>query len=237
VARAPNISRRADVESALKRAKPKDMLRLEDLAKIWGTSKQNFVNTLREIEKLVDVPEYVPGPRGTHLYPARKMLTAMRAYEQRNDAIHANLAARARAILGGSRRPAAADALLPVSEMATLSRMMAETEERERDQGAYVPVAEMARVAGNVFGMMSAFLSELDAQVDPNGILPTDVRTMIREGGRNVALNIHSEMKQMLSGHATPKPRNAARARGQNGPAGKSRVGRKGAGGVPRKAR
>jgi hypothetical protein len=237
VARAPNLSRRADLEAALERAGPKDVLRLEDFAKIWGTSKQNFVNTLREIEKLVDVPDYQPGPRGTHLYPARKMLQAMIRYEKRNDEVHANLAARARAIMGGPKRgKAPAEALLPISEMAQLSRVMAETEAREREQGLYIPVAEVQEVAGRVFGVMSAYLSELDAQVDPNGILSTDVRTLIRDGGRGVALNIHAEMKHMLNGDASPKSRNSPRAGSSNGSARKSRAGRQGKRRVPRKA-
>lgn len=229
MARAPNLSRRADLEAALKRVKARDVLRLEDLAKIWGTTKQNFVNTLRQIENIVDVPEYVPGPRGTHLYPARKMLKAMLDYERRNDQLHANLAARAKAIMGGPKRGGApAEALLPINEMATLSRVMAETEDRERLQGSYVPAGEVSRVAGAAFGLVSAFLSELDAQIDPNGILPADVRTLIRNGGRNVALNIHAEMKHMLGGNAPPKQRNPSRARRKDGPARKSRVGRKG---------
>lgn len=229
--RTANITRRADLEAAAARAKPKDLILLQDLAKIYGTSKTNFVNVLREIEKLYDVPVPVPGPHGAHLYPARKTLLLILRFEKRHDDLHASLQARTAAIMGKGIKGKVEnpeDVMLPIGEIATLSRVMAETEERERDQGLYVPIADVAATAGRVFSMLSGYLSTLEAHVDPNGLLSPQIRGAINMGGKDLSLQIHAEMKDMLSGHASPKPRQSKTNRSANGRAGKARARRKG---------
>lgn len=219
--RGVNLNRRRDFEAALKRTKPKDEITLEGLATLSGVSKQRFVNNLRDVEKLFDMPPYRVGPRGIHIFPARKAIQTLLAYEKRNDAAEARVQERTARILGrGARKRKRADAdelLIGISDLATLSRVMAETEQRERDQGLFIPVADVAAMAGRVFSILSGFLSDLDTNVDPNGLLPDPVRALIREGGRNASLAIHAEMKDMLSGDAIPKSTGSRRSRGKDG--------------------
>lgn len=239
MSRGPNLSRRADLERALKRAKPKDEITIDVMAELWGVSKQRFVNVLRDIEKQVDMPAWRLGPRQVHLYPAKAAIAALLAYEKRNDDMTAQLQERAAAILGRGekRKEAQQEAMLPISELATMSRLMAETEARERQQGLYVPVADVARIAGEVFGLLSDFLSDLPANIDPNGLLPADVRALIAEGGKNAALNVHARMKDMLSGDARPDTPKPARAGAKNGRARRAPARRASGKRVPPKAR
>lgn len=226
--RGPNLNRRADLEAALARCKPGDVISLQDLATLYGTSKQNFTNLLRQIERMFDMPAWTIGPRGIHVYPAAKAIRVIIAYEKRNDAQAATLQERTARILGnGKRKPGAAqDAMLPISEMAVASRVMAETEQRERDQGLHTSLADQASTAGEVFGMISGFLSELEAEIDPNGELPMKVRAKLREGGNKLALKIHGRMKDMLSGNAVPKSQRPKGARAKDGRARRSSPGR-----------
>jgi hypothetical protein len=230
--RGPNLDRRRDLEAALKRAKPKDEISLSGLADLYGSSKQNFVNVLRNIEKRFDMPPWRE-EEGTrqHLYPARAAIDVLLKWEKRNDAAHAERAKKTAAILGkaAGNRPkksdssAGEDALLPIGDMISLNRAMMLTEERERDQGLYCPLSDQAATAGRVFSLVSSFLSNLSANVDPNGLLPAEVRAVIDEGGHRTALKMHAEMKDMLSGDAIPRQRGGKGSRGATGRARRTR--------------
>jgi hypothetical protein len=198
-ARGPNLNRRKSLERAIAKAKPDDELELATLANIWGTSKQTFVNTLRVIEAEFDPPEYRTGDRGTHIYPAKTMLEAMLRYERRNDQVALDRQQRAARILGQHRVDQAEMLSLPINELATLQRIAIETEARERDQRLYIPAAEVTQVTGDVFSILSNYLSQLEAHIDPNGVLAKEARATLREGGTRLALRIHGEIKDMLS--------------------------------------
>lgn len=217
--RGPNLARRADLEAAIKRCKTADILTLDGLAAVWGTSKSNFTNTLRLIEKMFEMPPYKPGPQGVHIYPARRALKVLLAYETRRDAADADIQKRQAAILGkGQRkREKPEEALIPMSDLAVASRVMAETEERERVQGLYTALEDQARTAGMVFAGLSNFLSTLHISIDPNGKLPPQVREMVKAGAKKENLRIHKLMKDMLSGHAVSQSRRPKKAGSANG--------------------
>lgn len=201
--RGPNLNRRKDLEAAIARAQPDEMLTLSALALAWGSTKTNFVNVKANI---ADFPTPVDGPKNSHLYPARDALEAMLRYERRNDAMQAEMQQTANAILGRSKA-SSVETTLPVSELATLSRLAAEVETRERDQGLWANLAEMASTAGQVFASISGFLGSLANEIDPNGQLPPETRTLLDQRGRDKLLSVHGEMKYMLSGDAAPRSR------------------------------
>lgn len=225
----PNLQRRADLAAAIKRANPRDVISLGGLADAWGTSKSNFTNTLRLIERQFAMPPYTPGPQGVHMYPAKKALKVLLAYETRADKQSKTIQARMDAILGKGKKPAGApqEAMIPLSEMAIASRVMIETEVREREQGLYTPISEQARVAGEVFAGLSAFLSTLHISVDPNGKLPEPVRALVKAGAHKENLRIHKLMKDMLSGHAIPNTGRPKKAGSANGRAGRAQARRR----------
>lgn len=208
----PNLTRRADLKSALRRAKPADNLTLEALAIIWGTTKSRFVSVRNTMP---DFPQPMAGQGNGYIYPAAKALKAMLAHETRHDDAAKARAARTNAILGRSgRKGDAADvgAHTP-SELATLSRMAAEAEQRERDQGMYVPVAEQAAIAGDVFSEISEFMRGLSNKLDPHGLLPPETRTLVDTLGDELLLRIHRKMKDVLSPDAKPRANRTATRR------------------------
>lgn len=212
-----NRNRRADIKAALKRAKPDDVLELEALAIIWGTTKPRFV-TVRNT--MADFPQPMPGQGNKYIYPARVALQSMLDHETRHDADAKARAARTDAILGRTGKRAVSDdsARHSVSELATLSRMAAEIEEREREQGEYLAVAEVAAVAGEVFSEISEFMASLPNKMDPNGLLPPELRVMIGSQAKEALLQLHRKMKQVLSPDAKPRtsrtaPRRTRKAR------------------------
>lgn len=227
--RGPNLSRRQDLEAAIARCKPKDVITLQGLADAYGTSKSNFTNVLRQIERMFDMPPYQAGPKGVHVYPAAKALKVVLAFETRNDAASDELQKRQAAILGKGekRKDRPTEQLIPLGDMAIASRVMAETEERERMQGLYCALEEQARVAGVVFSAISNFMSTLHITIDPNGKLPAAVRALVKTNAHKENLRIHREMKDILSGHAIPNQSGPKKARSANGRAGRSRARRK----------
>ena len=93
--RGPNLSRRQDLQRAIKRAKPGDLLRLEDLARVWGVVKTRFVNVKNDITMTIGFPEHAPGPNNTHLYPAKASLQKLLDWETRHDKISSDRQKRA----------------------------------------------------------------------------------------------------------------------------------------------
>lgn len=199
-----NRNRRADIKAALKKAKPDDVLDLETIAIIWGTAKSRFV-TVRDT--MADFPQPMAGQGNKYIYPARKALQSMLDHETRHDEAAKAREARTNAILGKTgRRKGDDDAgRHSVNELATLSRLSAEIEEREREQGEYLPVAEVAAIAGDVFSEISEFMAALPNKMDPNGLLPPELRTMIGAQGKEALLQLHRKMKQVLSPDAKPR--------------------------------
>lgn len=220
-----------DLRAALKRAKPNDLLSLEDVALLWGTSKSRFV-TVRD--QMATFPTSIPAPKDmglaprAYVYPARAAIEAMIAHATRHEDIDRAKAARTAAILGERRAGGDETPLHRVNELQTLNRMAAEIEERERAQGEYVPRADVAAVAGEVFSEISEFFGILSNKLDPHGELAAELRARIDALGREALLRFHARMKDMLEPDAVAKAnRDQADRAGKTRPrrASKGRVG------------
>lgn len=199
----------------MKKAGPDDRLSLSELAMIWGVSKGAFVN-LRE--KMADFPDSIEGPRNSLIYPASGALKAMLEYETRADEAELERQRRAAQIMGmdrGRGRRKRQEIFLPPGEMLKLSRLRAEIEQREREQGEYVHRDKVRGVAARIYGVLNDHLSQLETRVDPNGLLPTEVRAKIGEDGRAALLAIHADLSDTLGVDADDRPSRAARPRKQ----------------------
>lgn len=206
--RRPSPKRRQDLAAALKRVKAEDVLTLEELALLWGVTKPRFVS---ERNLMATFPDHIK-QGNVYFYPAKAAIQAMLDHETRHDKMNRDRAAIAARILGKGRQEEVDSAGHSVNELATLNRMATEMEEREREQGKYIPAAEVARVCGEVFSEISEFMSSLDAKVDPNGLLPLEIRAMILSNGKDALLRLHRLMRDMLRADADDKPtRTAAR--------------------------
>jgi hypothetical protein len=211
-----NPNRRGDIGRALKRTKPDTMLSLENLATIWGVQKSRFVSVKNEIP---DFP--APIQQGTaHVFPARVALKAMQLYERRHDDAAKRQQARTDAILGTVRagRLDEVDTGHNPRDLAVLSRLAAETEERERMQGLYVLKSEVARVCGDAFSEITDFCSRLSNEIDPHGRLDPQVRSKIDKRAKEALLRSHRILKDMLEANAKPAdhrspPRSSRKAR------------------------
>jgi hypothetical protein len=201
----PNITRRADLKRAIKRAKPDDLLTLEGLASVWGVVKTRFVNVKNDITMTIGFPQHQPGPNNTHLYPAKPALEQMLAYETRNDELSSARQARQAQILGagrkGSKAASTSDLHTP-RELIDLNRIAADLEAREREQGLYIPASDVAATTGEVFSQLSEFCGNLANNVDPNGQLPPDVRERIDKGGATALIKFHAQLKGLMNADA-----------------------------------
>jgi hypothetical protein len=214
----PNLKRRKDIADALARSSPRAKLTLEAIAIIWGTTKQRFVTVRDQMAKF---PQPQKGEGNEYVYSARLALKAMLAHEKRFDNAAAARAKTTALILGQGRRENEDDTLSrhTPSQLATLSRLRAEVEERERAQGLFVQRSEVAQVCGDVFAEISDFCSRLSNEVDPHGILEPAVRSKIDKGAHEALLRVHRIMKDMLSEDVRP-----AAPRGKTDSAGKPRA-------------
>jgi hypothetical protein len=215
MARGTNLQRVKDLQSAIRRAKPDDKLSLTELAMIWGVTKGAFVNVR---QKMMGFPAGEQGPGNSTLYPATPALKIMLDYETRADEEERERQSRAAAIMGldrkGPGRRKKAEVFLPPSELLKLSRLRAEIEERERNQGEYVPRSDVRATAARVYALLSEHLGQLELRVDPNGLLPAETRNRIGENGRKALLAIHSELSDMLGGDVDHGPSGTETARG-----------------------
>jgi len=215
VADGPNLNRRRDIAAALKKAKPSDSLTLEALALVWGVTKPRFV-TVRNT--MADFPPPSPGQANVYIYPAVKALKAMLAHETRHDDAARKRQERTNQILGRTARGRTDDAAgrHTVNELATLSKMRAQIEADEREQGLYAPIAQVAAVASEVFGEISEFMRGLSNKLDPHGLLDPEIRARIDKGGDDALLQLYGKMKDVLSPDAKPtrnrKPSGRARS-------------------------
>lgn len=222
--RAANQHRRRDFERALANVQPDDEVTLVDLTALWGGTKANFSNVRAQITTMFGWPAPREGDRGTLFWPAKESYEQVLRYLSRNDEAAAQRAAKINALLGRDQDSDAS--VLPVSELAQLSRVRAEIEERERQQGAYAPLADIAATAARVFGLMSSTLGTLEMQADPNGKWPTDVRKAVHKAGTDLLLRIHAEMKDMLSGNVASGHSPSKRSRATGGRSRKTQKGR-----------
>jgi hypothetical protein len=213
-----------DIGAALKRSKPKDLLALEHLAILWGVTKPRFVTVQRAMVGFPDpkpAPKEMGLPANSHVYAAIPALKAMLAYAGRHQVAARAKQALTDAILGVRRDSTEPEVHHTPNELAVLSRLRAETEERERQQGLYVPVAEIAAVAGDVFSEISDWIEKLPNAIDPHGELPPATRVAIRDRGREELLQLHKRMKHILTRDVAPSgdpkkargPRLATRSR------------------------
>ncbi len=198
MARGTNLERVKALQAGLKRAKADDKLSFTELTLLWGVSKGAFTNVR---QKMLGFPSPEPGPGNSVLYPAREALSVMLEYETRADEAERERQQRAAAIMGlnrkGGRRPKD-EVYLPPSELLKLSRLRAEIEERERNQGEYVHRAEVRATAARIYAILSEHLGQLEARVDPNGLLTAELRAKAGEQGRKALLAIHAELSDML---------------------------------------
>ena len=210
--RVANYDRIRRLENALRRVRKDDVLSNTELTDLVGISKGAFTNLRNAIDTF---PAAQPGKRNELLYPAKPAIEALLRHEKREDEAEAERQKRAAQImgLGTTKRRRKTDIVLPPSEMLKLSHLRAEIEERERQQSEYVPVAEVRDMAARVYGVLGNHLSQLEQRVDPNGLLPPDVRALLGEQGRKAQLEIHRELGDMLTDDAVRKPSRTSKSR------------------------
>lgn len=212
MARGSNLDRIGRLEAAHKKARKGQKLSLTELAALFGVAKGTFVNTRNKIAAFPD-PEQ--GSGNQILYPAKAAIKALLDYETRADDEELERQKQAAAIIGAAERPRGkkkTDVFLPPSEMLKLSRLRAEIEERQRQQGEYVPISEMRNLAARIYGVLNDQLSQLELRVDPNGLLPAEVRLKVSELGRAAMLEIHRDMSDTLGVDVDDKPSRAQKA-------------------------
>lgn len=224
-----NIKRIQDLEAALKRAKPKDTLRLDELALLWGVTKPRFV-TVRNT--MADYPAPQPGAGNEYVYPARKAINVMLAHERRHEKAAQARQDRANEIMGAGKRKGSPEAAFwSPTEMATLNRLAADIEERERAQGLFVPIAEVQAIALTIFSEFSDLCSRMPNVVDPHGALPVATRQLIDKNAKQALVHIHGTLKHILAADVEPRDPGTTASGARAAPARRQRKGR-----VPRKA-
>lgn len=189
--------RLTDLKVALKAAKPKDALTLEDCAALWGVTKARFVTVAKNFPKW---PDKVGQEGNKHLFPAKKAIQSMIAYLERHQKNEQKRTSELQEMIGGADQMAETFAGgWSIAELAKANQLAAELEQRQRDQGLYVPIAEVQQVIGSVFSELSEALSDLANVVDPHGRLPAETRALVNSHSHEHLLSIHGKLKGMLS--------------------------------------
>jgi hypothetical protein len=213
-----NAQRLIDLKAQLRSVKSgKDTITLDDCAALWGVTKPRFVNKRREI---ADFPGPVAVEKNAHFYPARKALRAMIAFLERHAQADVARVQRQARMLGAGISVEALAHHTP-AEIVQLNRAAADIAEREREQGLYIPVAQVVQVAGEVFSEISEFLSNLSKILDPHGrLMSPSIRASLDSKAHERLLALHARMKGMLSedvadprARATDRQPGRARAR------------------------
>lgn len=194
-----DTQRLTDLKAALKAAKPKDLIKLEELASLWGTSKQRFVTKRREF---IGFPEPTEREGNAFLYPLKPALQALIANIERHRQASTSRAKRMGQLVGIDHMAEHLHGGFSVAELAKMNQLAAELEQRQRDQGLYLPLIDVQRVLGLVFSEMSELLSNLSNLVDPHGRLPPEARALIDKHGHEQLLRMHGNLKGMLSANA-----------------------------------
>lgn len=205
------VARRADLKAALKQFRKGQTITLEDLALLWGVTKARFINIRATI---ADFPDPIGKQGNAILYEARAVLDCLLRHETRNDRAESSKSKKIARILGGSGETTEDDPL-PATEMLALARAGAEVDKRLREQGLLVKFSDVQEIAQEVFGEISAFLSKLSDTIDPNGKMPTTVRSLIDASGKDALLRIYNRLNDMLTDNADrdAHPAKATRAR------------------------
>jgi hypothetical protein len=203
-----NPKRRKDLQAALKRAKPDDTLTLEELAFAWGVTKQRFVTVKNAMARF---PDRIPTPGNVHVFPARKALEVMFAYETRFEEAAAAKQAKTDAMLGRKRRARLPrEATHTINELRGILAMQGEMEEQEYVQGRRMDFDEVAAIAGVLYGKISAFMGSLSNRMDPNGLFPPEQRDLIDTMGADALMELYQDIKGLLSSDAKPRGNRAA---------------------------
>lgn len=199
-----------DFKAKLKTAKKTDEAGLREFAAMWGVSKPRFVNKRAEI---ADFPDPVRKQGNTDVYLLIPCLKAMIAHLERHKTAQVEKAVRQKKL---TPRAAAENVeSLPVADLVRLNTLAADVEQREREQGLYIPAADVERVAGFVFSSLSNLLSNLAKRIDPHGRLPAATRKLIDDEGHKQLLSLHAEIKRLVKPDADPRrSRVAARKTG-----------------------
>ena len=195
------LTRRENLKRALRNARrSKDgaqELGLEQLASIWGVTKARFVNVVGEI------PDY-PKPcritsQGAHMFNAVEVLTALDAWEHRNDRADNDRKKRVQKLLGETGRGLKDDGpLFSANELVAYDRLAARAQEREIEQGNLLWAKDVRAKFGQVFSILSAHLGSLDNALDPNGLRTAEDRKLLKDDGARLLVKIHREIKESL---------------------------------------
>lgn len=199
-----DAKRLVDLTAALKKAKPKDVVTLETLSAIWGVAKPRFVTVARNF---IDWPEPVGKEGNAYLLPAQKCFRSMIDYLKRHEAASKSRATRLGALIGSDQMAEQIAGGFSIAELARANQLAAELEQRQREQGLYIPVADVQRTIGLVFSEISEFLSNLSNYVDPHGNrLPPAVRAAVDTAAHEQLLSVHAKLRGMLSPDVKPEP-------------------------------
>jgi hypothetical protein len=192
-----NAQRMVDIKAMLDTVtKRTDTISLDDCAALWGVTKPRFVNKRKEFAAF---PAPVAVEKNAHLYPAKKALQSMLDYLERHHRAQVERVQRQARILGGNAASVEMLAHYSPAEIVQLNRAAADIAQREIEQGNYVPVAQVAAVAGEVFSEISGFMSNLSNLIDPHGRLTPEIRGLIDSKGHERLLALHRRMKDLLS--------------------------------------
>ena len=189
--------RLTDLKAALKAAKPKDRVTLEDCAALWGVVKARFVTVAKNFPNW---PDKVAVEGNKHLFPAKKAIQSMIGYLERHQANEKHRSSELAAMIGSTDQMAEQiTGGFSIAELAKANQLAAELEQRQRDQGLYIPVDDVQRTIGNVFSEISEFMSDLANVVDPHGRLPAETRALVNSNAHEHLLSLHAKLKGMLS--------------------------------------
>lgn len=202
------IQRRAALQAALKSTTRGETITIDEMMVIMSMAKGTFVNHRNSIPYFPDAS--VVGARGRLLYPRKKALEALWKWETRGDVVEKKLDARRKALLG--QRDEVAEAVsLPLSEMARASTLMADRDARLVQQRQLIALRDAQITAARVFESVQRLLSRLGAAVDPTGEFSGEIHARLDKAGRDLLLQVHKDMKDMLAPDATDRPSDAGR--------------------------
>ena len=208
------------MRAVLKNAKPKDLISLAELASLWGTSKQRFVTKRPEF---IDFPDPVEKVGNAFLYAVKPCVQAMINHIDRHQKASTTKAKRLEELIGLDQMAEHIHGDFSMAELAKANQMATELEAREREQGLYVPIAEIQRDIGMVFSEISELMSNLSNIVDPHGKLPPENRALIDKNGHDQLLRLHKTLKRMLSPDVVEGPNRRKNARARKAPARRQR--------------
>ena len=219
-----------DLKAALKAAKPRDRVTLDDCAALWGVVKARFVTVSKNFPNW---PDKVAVEGNKHLFPAKKAIQSMIAYLERHQKNEKHRASELQQMIGQTDQMAdQISGNWTIAELAKVNQVAAELDQRQRDQGLYIPIDDVQRTVGLVFSEISETLSDLSTLVDPHGLLEASTRAMLNENAHKLLLASHAKLKALLSPDVgrEPNPKPAKKP-------GKPRTRRKSSGSGSRKAR